>query len=160
MKRLLFILCFALGFSFILQAKLVTTTEAGKAALAVMQAKAPGFSGSVASISPVTDNGTTTYYIVNFSPRGWALIAADDEASPLLGYGTTGSFTQKNMPDNAKNWLSLYSSELKEIIKENTGVRHKGWSNLSVASRAAEDVVSPLISVHFSQSLPFFIAVR
>jgi hypothetical protein len=155
MKRILFILLFALGLSFTLQAKVVTTAEASKAALTVMQTKDPGFTGTVASITPVVNNGVTCYYVVNFSPRGWALISADDQAAPLLGYGTNGSFKQTNMPENARNWLSLYSGEIKNIINENTGVRHKGWSSLAVASRASEDIVAPLITVHWNQPAPY-----
>lgn len=155
MKRFLFVLLIVLGFSFVLNAKVVTTAEATKAALTVMQARNPRFSGTVASITPVVNNGVTCYYAVNFSPRGWALISADDQASPLLGYNTTGSFSLTNMPDNAKHWLSLYTGEINNIIQENKGIRHRGWSTLSISSRAATDNIEPLIKVHWNQPAPF-----
>lgn len=138
-----------------LQAKEVTAAQAEQTALTVLKQKNPGFSGSVSSISIIDNDGTKCYYIVNFTPQGWALISADDVVTPILGYSITGKFQQNGMPDNIKGWLSNYQNEISRVIAFNDGTPHKGWAALSVMSRSTTDKVEPLITVNWNQSKPY-----
>lgn len=147
------LLSFSLGF-----AKEVTRQVASQTALKAIRQQVPNFRGSVRSITPVSYEGVITYYVVNFAPRGWALIAADDAVTPLLGYSPTGSFSTQTMPDNCAGWISNYSHQIVRVVRSDNNTRHKGWMELGKApvhTRAASDAVAPLIKVNWNQGRPY-----
>lgn len=114
-----------------------------------------GAPASTASVSVVKD----AYYIVNFSPRGWAIVSADDNAEPVIGYSTTGSLSTHNMPDNMRGMLGQYAAEVK-FAAANAKKRHNAWSSVSnyAISRAGADDngrIDPIIAVHWNQPAPF-----
>ena len=90
MKKLsLFILGVMLAFAG--NAKEVSQNEASEVAVRLMAEKSVQVNG-ISSIKPVQYDGKTAYYAVNFAPEGWALISADDVATPLIGYSENGTF--------------------------------------------------------------------
>ena len=40
------------------------------------------------------------FYIVNFAPKGWVIVAADDVVKPIIGYSLSGSLDLNDAPDN------------------------------------------------------------
>ena len=101
--------------------------------------------------------GKTGFYIVNFKPEGWMLIAADDEAEPILAYSKEGHFVTKDMPESMQSWLTDYARNILETSDNKQGVVHPHWeiSSQKVASTINEEVVLPLIQVKFNQSSPW-----
>ncbi|MCM1110200.1 MAG: C10 family peptidase [Clostridium sp.] len=110
---------------------------------------APGH--SVRNVEIKTDD----YYIINYYPQGWAVIAADDRSEPLIGYSTTGSIQWHSLPDNMRFMLGEYGRAV-EARRVGGALPAAGWniSNSSV-SRAEGNVVEPLITVHWSQESPY-----
>lgn len=135
-------------------AKEVNQETASVTAVKALKMYSSGFSGNIRSVSAVMYNGTKAYYVVNFAPEGWVLVAADDAATPVLGYSPTGHFETKNQPTNMEGWLNNYADEIVRVIALEEEVPHKGWQELdkAPASRAATDKVSPLIKVTWNQS--------
>ena len=136
-------------------AKEVTADKAAEVAVMVLKQRVPGFSGQVGSVDAVSASGSKCYYIVNFTPRGWALIAADDAVNPILGYSSTGTFRKASQPDNLRGWLGNYADEIQRVIQRKDATRHKGWELPSIATRAAVGEIAPLIKVNWNQGSPY-----
>lgn len=136
-----------------INAKEVNKGTASLTAVKAIEKYVPGFSGNVQSVTPVVHEGMNAYYVVNFAPQGWVLVAADDAVTPVLGYSPTGHFETKNQPVNVSGWLGNYAYEIADVIRQKVDTQHKGWKELDrAASRAATDKVSPLIKVTWNQS--------
>ena len=73
------IILFLLGFVLLgsIHAKEVNKETASVTAVKALHKFAAGFSGNVQSVSPVMYQGTKAYYVVNFAPQGWVLVAAE-----------------------------------------------------------------------------------
>ena len=53
------------------------------------------------------------YYVFNRGNNGgYIIIAGDDRAYPVLGYGTSGDFSYEKIPDNMKWWLQGYADQI------------------------------------------------
>ena len=52
------------------------------------------------------------FYIVNFAPQGWVIVAADDVVKPIIGYSLSGSLDMNKMPDNASYILDGYKKQI------------------------------------------------
>lgn len=163
MKRflsLLFTLTFIFGSSY---AEVVRPEVALSAAKNVMAVKCAGFQAKDATITEVREGNTVCMYVCNFKPEGWALIAADDAMSPLLGYSATGTFVVNDLPINLEAWMDSHKAfvcELKDAVrKSGKAYRNTDWDRMldaeqmkpSAATRASGSV-SPLIEVHWNQN--------
>ena len=151
------IILFLLGFVLLgsIRAKEVNKETASVTAVKALHKFAAGFSGNVQSVSPVMYQGTKAYYVVNFAPQGWVLVAADDAVTPILGYSPTGHFSTDRQPVNVQGWLNNYADEIVRVIQLKENVAHRDWKELDkapIASRAASDKVEPLIKVTWNQT--------
>lgn len=154
MKKLFWVLLLLASVGMPGQAKKVTPDIAAEAAVTLFRQQK---TVTIQSVNPVNYNGNTCYYVVNLAPQGWALISADDAVTPILGYSLTGHFMKDNLPDNCEGWLNNYANEINRIIQLKTTVRHEEWGRIGtkITSRAANDKVSPLISVKWNQGKPY-----
>lgn len=114
-------------------------------------------SGATRTVRNVeTANGR--FYIVNYAPQGWAIIAADDCAEPVIGYSTTGSLQWHNIPENMQFILGQFG-QMVDYRAQKGGLPLTQWNveaRFRQASRAAEsDVVAPLIKVNWNQGSPY-----
>lgn len=94
------------------------------------------------------------YYIINFAPKGWVIIAADDAAAPIVGYSFDGQLTWSSLPENMRAMLSEMGGAIKhEALTRSTSAK---WKNLKAEfSRADEGSIEPLIKVNWNQTSPF-----
>ena len=51
-------------------------------------------------------------YVFERNGGGFAIVAGEDAAHPILGYSETGSFPVSDMPDNMRGWLEWYGEVL------------------------------------------------
>lgn len=117
-----------------------------------------GITGKSFTVKQVT-NVPGQYYIVNLAPQGWAIVAADDNARPIIGYNDRGSLSINNMPDNMRGWLDIKGATIKKIATE-LKVKDTEWNHIGVArSRATGVDTEPLIKVSWNQPSPFNAAV-
>ncbi len=149
---------FGLMLAFAGGAKEVSQNEASAVALRMMAEKDVVVNG-VSAVTPVKYEGKTAYYAVSFAPEGWALISADDVATPLVGYSATGDYPVNNLPDNMNGWLQLNAKQILDC-SELTDERHIDWDRTSVKRNAKGEVkqqakISPLINVNWDQGNPY-----
>lgn len=98
---------------------------------------------------------TSEYYVVNYYPQGWAIIAADDAAKPLIGYSATGSLQWHSLPENMRVILGDFSRQVKDV-KRSGRMAHAEWSTVAAPkTRSIGDVVKPLIPVNWNQPSPY-----
>lgn len=57
------------------------------------------------------------YYVFNFRPKGFVVVAATDAVMPVLGYSFTGSYTEENQPDNFAGWMDHYKVQILYAIR-------------------------------------------
>lgn len=112
---------------------------------------------SVAVRDIVVENDS--YYIINMTQGGWVIVSADDTATPVLGYNTSGSLSWHMLPDNMQNMLGSYAGEMKAMRRHGVKTQNKLWNQMShpgafVRSRT-EGEISPLITVNWNQGEPF-----
>lgn len=67
----------------------------------------------------ISEANEPVYYIFNFNSKGFVILSADDDVSPILGYSYDNIFKTENMPQNIAVWMDGYK---KQIIN----VRSKG----------------------------------
>ena len=105
-----------------------------------------------------TDN---IYYVLNFPFGGWAIIAADDVAHPIIAYSFNGSYDpQDDRPVQFDAWMDNVKADIQSAISESVAAAPKTsseWDRLAVGSDAftAPEVldfaVPPLLTTTWDQ---------
>jgi hypothetical protein len=90
----------SLLFSITLSAKEVTLKTAGQVALNVYSEKSGVAKKSIEikDVIPIESNSLVLYRIFNFSPTGYIIVTADDNAEPVIGYGLDCNFNFDDAP--------------------------------------------------------------
>lgn len=112
---------------------------------------------SVKTIETYSYNQQPAFYVTNFHPEGWILVAADDKADPVLAYSKFGKFEMANQPESMQAWLISYAKMIYEISADENLPMHGNWKELpsKMASANRDDAVEPLIKVKFNQPSPW-----
>lgn len=98
-------------------------------------------------------------YLVNFSPVGFALVSADDNAEPIIGFSTESNLMSYDIPENMGYILKEASDVV--ALQARQGTLNRKWQtiesgvSLRAASRAGEEPVDPLIKVNWNQGNPY-----
>jgi hypothetical protein len=90
----------SLLFPLTLSAKEVTLKTASQVALNVFSENAGLTKSSlkIKEVIPVENGGLVLYRIFNFSPTGYIIVTADDNAEPVIGYGLDCNFNFDDAP--------------------------------------------------------------
>lgn len=115
------------------------------------------------TLSSAKSNGLEefpVYYIFNINQNdGFVIVSADNDATPLLGYTTTGSYTGKNLPEGFVKLMELYKDEIRHIVanqlKADNDIRDQ-WEKLANGQPLNESkhapAVGPLMSTTWNQN--------
>ena len=111
-------------------------------------------------IATRSSNENAYYYIFNRGENnGFIIISGDDRAKSVLGYSDCGSFSAKVMPDNFKNWISLYQKELKALAAIDDATSTVQSSSILSATTKATSFstsISPLLgTIAWNQLSPY-----
>lgn len=68
------------------------------------------------NVDPAT-GATASFYVFNYGSQGFIIMGADDRCTPVLGYSMNGSFDNRRLPDNMRQWLNSYADEIQRGIK-------------------------------------------
>lgn len=72
---------------------------------------------SVVSLKKLdTANEDSYIYVVNLNPKGFVLIAADDAATPILGFSTSNNWKEFEMPIQLEEMLHNWNGQLHTIV--------------------------------------------
>jgi hypothetical protein len=81
-----------------------------------------------------TFEGSTVYYIFNFSNKGFVIVSADDGVPPVLAYSFEGNYTEDNQPPQFINWMEGYAKQINQSIQHPEKPAydfHSIWQRLS-----------------------------
>ncbi len=121
---------------------------------------------STTKISPNADksnsNEVPLFYVFNAeNDNGFVIVSGDDNSIPILGYSTSGSFDNSNLPTNFQKWLEGYKNQMRFIITNNIQANEEitnKWERMKAGqplnSNKVINSVNPLLSTTWSQS-PF-----
>ena len=156
MKRL-FILLILSCYSLCLFAEPVSREEIHHQAVAAcMRMAEEDFSTKAYTITPMLEEGDTCYYVVQFEPVGYALIAADDRVQPLISYSATERFQLEEAPEPMSLWLKNRAVEIKEAKSTlRHAKRHVGWQTNLLRSDNQTEKIPFLIKVGWDQRSPY-----
>lgn len=105
-----------------------------------------------AEISVFQRDEKTYTYIVNFEPKGWAIVSADDKAPAIIAYSLEGQFDPvgvKEMPFYFM--IDDYKKQIKRIIEDDNRAKHATWNSVETSLKNKKAAISPLITVEWDQ---------
>ena len=145
-KKILFILCSILTLN--AAAERISRDEALALAQDFMQGKVMVPAQASSSKAPVRGGeNNESYYIFNAADNsGYAIIAADDRVSPVLGYSYQGNINLDNMPENMASWLEHYNYEINSL-KSNT--------DIIIDTPVSRNEVKPMLDNYWRQTDPY-----
>ena len=90
------------------------------------------------------------YAVQASSGDGYVIVSGDDRFAEVLGYSDSGSFDEKQMPDNMKAWLQGFIEEMKELDG-------KGYAPVKTSRRATEawPAIKPMTMTKWHQREPY-----
>lgn len=107
-----------------------------------------------------SDNDTPYLYVFNYE-NGYVVVAADDRACPILGYGE-GTFDVNNIPDGLKYYLGHYGRQIQYAIDNDLVAEEEiaeQWELLrkeGITMRTKmEKAVNPLLATTWDQGWPY-----
>jgi len=96
------------------------------------------------------------YYVFNVGGNGgFVIVSGDDKAKEVLGYSHSGSFDINTIPDNFKNWLTFYKSEM-NLLDETTVSTENITTSEYTTRLSFASTLSPLLgNIKWNQSEPY-----
>ena len=99
------------------------------------------------------ENGSApSFYVVNFEPDGFVIVAGDDRVQPILAFSDEGTFVTESIPAHIQFFLDSYTQEIQYIIDNqlynNTEITQQWKALLSgnaLSPKDGEVVVGPLL---------------
>jgi hypothetical protein len=70
----------------------------------------------IESIYNIQQESKTLIYAVNYSEKGFVLVAADDRVSPLLGYSFNNYYSEDNLPVQLKDMITFFKKQIVYVI--------------------------------------------
>ena len=109
----------------------------------------------------VSEAGTNALYVFNYG-NGFVVVAADDRAHPILGYGEGEAFEVERIPEGMRYYLNYYARQIQyaidndlpadlEIAEQWYWVEKEGVMNRTRGEKA----VSPLLTTTWDQGWPY-----
>jgi len=161
MKKQTLVLLLCLG-SLMLQAKPVERTTAISIArtfyysqlnIADASKQAP----AVISTGEYFTGNRLSYYLVNFSNKGWVLVSADDACFPVIGFSDEGNLDVTDLPPALRWWLDGQSDEAVTATGKDAAYAayiSGAWEKLSKGSLEKshpKTLVNPLLTSRWNQ---------
>lgn len=112
------------------------------------------------NISPIVGL-TEQYLFVSVNNNGFVIVAADDIATPILGYSVTNGFNAEALPVHLEEWLRHYDNEIaaaREAGYLGDKTSDGEWFRLlnNIEKKGPErKAVSPLVSTQWDQGHPY-----
>jgi len=155
MKQIVYLLLFTLLLPLSTQAKEISQQEAIRIAIFRGQYLCgENFPSQVLEVEVIENEGKKAYYIIQFQPEGWALIAADDQVTPVIGYSATGIYDKKDQSETMQWWLNGQAKYIRRQAANKIQTRHTDWNNNPIQTRAVGKI-APMIEVKWNQGSPY-----
>jgi len=134
----------------------ITSVRAQSLAKAQMSKSFPSVDTGSATVTPVENNGSLCYYVVQYEQGGWVLVSADDNCGPVLAFSDEGRYVIEGQPENMRGVMNTICKEIRycKAAAVSVGGKSVMSANRTLASSSSSDV-EPLISVKWNQSSPY-----
>ena len=91
-------------------------------------------------------------YVFNVgTDGGFVVVSNDDQTTPILGYGDSGSIDPDNLPANLRAWLQSYADQITWVKANGTNVARRA----NRTNRTAKSAVEPLVTTQWNQGAPY-----
>ncbi|MBQ9556205.1 MAG: C10 family peptidase [Muribaculaceae bacterium] len=156
MKKMLLLAC-VLSTAMYAVAADVDVSAAQSVATRFMKSHASkqGFNATAPSIKWVhqelnSSNATkAAYYVVN-TDNGFVVVAGDDRAQEILGYGFQPLENMMNLPENMRFWLDTYKQQIESLQA------HPGMQVQKPAIKAGVTSIEPMLVAKWDQGYPYY----
>ncbi len=119
MKRMLFIsLMMMLAITFLLGIPVNSDTATRVAKNFVLERMGSEYAVTTAKLLDSV-KGESYIYVVNLTPQGFILVAADDAAIPVLGYSSINNWGEVEIPVQLQDLLENWNAQLQDIREHN-----------------------------------------
>ena len=104
--------------------------------------------------------GFNNFYIFS-DDNSFVIVAADDRATPILGYSNDFPFVVENMPENINYWLTSLNDEIQYAIDNSIAASddiRSDWEDLKNGIKPEPKhraSVEPLVATHWNQGAPY-----
>jgi hypothetical protein len=102
-------------------------------------------------------DGTIDFYVFNISPKGFVIIAGDDNISPIIAYSTESNFNANANSVGVKDWMEHAAKHIYTALQHNvvasTGIA-SAWSAYAMGQKPASvrsTGIAPLITTTWDQ---------
>jgi hypothetical protein len=166
MKRKIFTLVLLLvAATFVVEANPVDMTTIREVAVKFVNANVKTPLRSADDLQLVTtysiDRGDAAFHIFN-TPNGFVIVAADDCATPILGYSNEGQFDVQNIPIQLQDIFQGYVEQIQYSIENHLNAdmeTAQQWELVRTVGRLTnnrtDEVVEPLLSTKWNQWSPY-----
>ena len=93
------------------------------------------------------------FYVFNCDGGGYVIVAGDDRAEEILGYGS-GYFDMNNLPDNVAWWMNHYKEQM-EYLLAHPKLQVQTLSQQMSGKLTASDVPA-MLTCKWDQAAPFY----
>ncbi|MBO6012609.1 MAG: C10 family peptidase [Bacteroidales bacterium] len=91
-------------------------------------------------------------YVFNIGDDGgFVIVSNDDQTTPILGYGDSGSINPDSLPANMSEWLQGYAYQIAWLQANGTDPTDPAHR----ARRAGKAAVAPLVQTKWNQGAPY-----
>ena len=134
-------------------------------AIALQKAAALGVVNPKASLSKQSPGGAEEtdgkafYLFNNGGNKGFVIVSGDDRLPEVIGYATSGTMAEDNMPIQLKSLLEAFEKQYGEMAGDDARLESAMAERMALAesSAAAKVSVSPLLGdIMWDQSEPFY----
>ena len=92
------------------------------------------------------------FYIFNVEGGGFVVVSGDDRTEEILGYSTTATISEANMPDHLRAFLQSYADGIQYLNDHHVQISH---TQKALRRSAMRERIEPLLSTTWDQVLPF-----
>lgn len=98
-----------------------------------------------------------TYYIVNFSNKGYVIVSSDDEFYPVIGYSDEANLNPADIPPAMRWWLDMQAAESEKSPDPQSAYSksiRNAWEKLSngnMNKSHSKTLVAPLLTSRWDQ---------
>lgn len=133
-------------------------------AIALQKAASLGINNPRAALSKQSPKDTEeqegkAYYLFdNGNNRGFVIVSGDDKLPEVIGYATSGSLSEQEMPVQLKSLLKAFEKQYKEMAGDDARLESAmaERNSLAESSAAANVTVSPLLGdIAWDQGTPY-----
>lgn len=133
-------------------------------AIALQKAASLGINNPRAALSKQSPGGTEeqegkAYYLFdNGDNKGFVIVSGDDKLPEVIGYATSGSLSEQEMPVQLKSLLEAFEKQYKEMSGDDARLESAMAERnaLAESSAAANVTVTPLLgNIKWNQGTPY-----